>query len=190
MSGIDANNQQLPDDFLTPRAIGQRIEAELTAGNLNRGVLLVESRRRIYHAPTDWEDGQCWSSPDGDSAVYDHDPEFARIDEAADGGDEVTVADEHDEEELVEYRRIGFTTTWHVIAVCFSVEGAELYLRKNGHNFPQTRLRWLSEEIGAAPARNLEMCAVVDHLASLRSSQPAPLTQYSAGSELAREVVA
>ena len=133
----------------TLREVGKRMMANPADHCTAHPIWCVQERERDY----------LYDEPGSDTFVWLNDDHFEVND-----GDELHRLnahwDEHDEAPDG-YLRVGYRDRWVTVTMCFSWEGADDYLRVNGHNLTDPRVYVMSLH------RNAEMIGVREALMAL-----------------------
>lgn len=149
---VDASvgTDRAPGGASVPPNIAAIIESLHTQDNrcTANPLFAVQQRRRIYGLDDGYEDGWVWSV-DGDE-VTDAE-EIKHLDRQFSTGDLSDGA-----------RRIGYKDTWEFVTGCFTEQGCEDYIARNGHNLEEPRI------YAYGSYRNAEFIALREWLMSLR----------------------
>ena len=125
----------------------------------------VQQRVRLYGIDPEYTENVAWMQ-DGEEI----DPDlWERLDEAESNGETGIGVGDDECYVLAELEHVGFVDRWETVQVFFTSEGAERYIKTNGHNLTGPRI------YGESFYRNYEMMTVrknLPHLLSMLTPPP------------------
>lgn len=142
------------DPIATLRELGARILANPNDHGTSQPIWEVQERERDYRYDEAIDDTHVWLDDDHNE-VREPD-EIQRLNDHWDDHDEAPDG----------YTRCAYVDRWVTVTVCFSRQGADDYIRVNGHNLTDPRIYVDSLY------RNHEMIAVRDALMALATGWP------------------